>query len=130
MIFHAAEFRFSASRMLADVSANDLRSLGKLCADLRVPYHVLAETVEALRIAPALVLNGVRHYDAPAVARITTAVAATSAPVPPTSQRAASCAPDPANVPTPRHPAPHGRRRRGEKPHDRLSPSLEGAVPQ
>src|SRR5256885_2311627 len=97
MIFHAAEFRLRASRMVANVSANDLRSLGKLCTDLRVPYRVLAETVAAQGIAPARPLNGFRHYASDAIARIT---AATSPSVPPTSQRAASSAPDPANVPT------------------------------
>jgi hypothetical protein len=98
-----------------------------------VPYHVLAEAVETLGIAPALILNGVRHYDAPAVERLTaaTTAAATSPPVPPASHAAASCAPDPADVPTPSVSAPRGRRRRrGEKPHDRLSPSLKGATPR
>ncbi|MDB5322199.1 MAG: hypothetical protein JWN40_3830 [Phycisphaerales bacterium] len=108
-----------------------LRSLGQLTADTQRAYAALARTVERLAIVPAMTIDGVPYFDAQAVERITTAVAATSPPVPPTSHRAASCAAKPANVLTPRPYAPRGQRQsRGEKPHDRLSPSLEGATPR
>jgi hypothetical protein len=112
------------------VAVLHLRSLGQLTADTQRPYAALARAVERLGIAPAMTIDGVPYFDAGAVERLTAAAAATSPPVPPASHAAASCAPDPANVPTSSPLAPRGQRcRRGEKPHDRLSPPLKGATP-
>jgi hypothetical protein len=106
-----------------------LRSLGQLTADTQRPYAALARAVERLGIVPSMTIDGVPYFDAGAVERLTAAAAATTPPVPPASHPGASCAPDPANVPTSADLAPRGRRRRrGEKPHDRLSPPPEGAL--
>ena len=54
----------------------NLRSLGKLCADLQQPYHRLAKIIDANGIAAVMVLNGVRHFDEAAVEKIHAALAA------------------------------------------------------
>jgi tRNA A37 threonylcarbamoyladenosine synthetase subunit TsaC/SUA5/YrdC len=120
-MFHPAEFHLGASRMLAKMSANNLKSLGKLCAELRVPYHVLAEAVAALRIAPALVLNGVRHFDAPAVQRLTAAVTAPIAVPPAHVAPRGVPSPKTANHATRAPGAPRSRPRRSRRPSGEAS---------
>src|SRR5687768_3789534 len=68
-----------------------LRSLGQLTADLQRPYASLARAVAVLAIAPALTIDGVAYFDAPAVGRLTRAFAAPAAPR--HSQRGAPGAP-------------------------------------
>jgi hypothetical protein len=45
----------------------DLRSLGRLCADLQASIPRIRKALEQLGIEPSLTLNGVDHYDSSVV---------------------------------------------------------------
>ena len=79
-----------------------LRSLGQLTSDVRRPYATLARAVEALRIRPAVTIDGVPYFDVQAVVRITAAATA-QCPAPPPDVRPRRENPRcPANRPAPR----------------------------
>ena len=59
-------------------NTKQLRSIGRLVADLQRPHAAIVATIERLGIRPSIRLNDVPYYDSPAVARIYTAIGSAS----------------------------------------------------